>query len=222
MNKAWQNHTYPLVMASTVQFAALTLLAMLVYPGGTLVDPASEGYSFLTNFFSDLGLLTSYNGAPNLMASVLFVTTLALAGGGLVYFFMIFPAYFQGERYGRWLSLAGSLFGVVSGLAYVGVAFTPADLFIDAHVTFVRTAFMAFLGAVICYAPAILLHPRYPRWYAAVLLAFAALLAVYLWLLFFGPSEIRIQATGQKLIVYAAIGVIFIQAYGAHQFAQEL
>lgn len=226
MQPPWQKHTFPLVMVSSCQFVLLTLIAMFFYTGGTLADPTVERYSFSTNFFSDLGILTSYNGETNLIASILFFIALALAGLGLVYFFVIFPTHFQEDRYGRFLSIFGSVFGVIAGLSYVGVAGTPADHFLAAHVTFVQTAFSTFLVPVICYTAAIFLHPDYPNQYGGIFLAFAALLAVYLWLLFGGPdldteNGVLIQAIGQKIIVYAAIITIFLQAYGAHRFTAK-
>lgn len=226
MNATWQKHTFPLVMTSTLQFIVLTIIAMLVYPGGTLTDPTTERYSFFTNFFSDLGTLTSYNGSSNLAANVLFATALTGAGLGLIYFFAVFPMYFQENRYGRFLSLLGSVCGVITGLGYIGVAFTPADQFIYFHILFVQIAFSAFLGAAIFYTATIFTHPDYPNQYAIVYILFAVLLAVYLWLIFFGPDAdtltgVQIQATGQKIIVYAAILTMFIQAYGAHQFGKR-
>ena len=116
---------------------------------------------------------------------------------------------------GRIPSLLGSIVGVLSGLFYIGIAFTPADLYLEWHGNFVLLAFSSFLLVVVLYTIAIFLNKGYPNRYAYVYLVFAVLLAVYLWLLFAGPNDIRIQATGQKVIVYAEIICMFIQAYGA-------
>lgn len=216
--------TYTLVMAACVQFVILTLVAMLFYPGGTLTDPTTSGYSFLNNFFSDLGLTASYSGAPNHISSALFITALTLAGLGLILFFMTFPDFFSVAPDTLIVSWLGTLFGVICGFSFIGVAFTPADRFFARHVDFVHLAFSAFLLVVLLYSIAIYRHPSFPRVYAGVLLLFAALLAAYLWLLFFGPSAaspqgILIQAVGQKVIVYATIGVMLIVANGARQQA---
>ena len=55
---------------------------------------------------------------------------------------------------------------------------------------------------------------------------FAALLVSHVQLLVVGPAydsheEIMVQAIGQKIIVYASVTSIFIQAYDAKQLAGE-
>lgn len=101
------------------------------------------------------------------------------------------------------------------------MAFTPADLYLVPHTLFVQLAFVSFFLAVLFYLPAVLLTPGYPKVYAWTYLAFALLLASDIWLLFFRPSlstsslGLSIHVTGQKVIVYAAILTMFIQAYGA-------
>lgn len=102
-----------------------------------------------------------------------------------------------------------------SGFSYIGIAFTPADLHLEWHGNFILLAFSSFLLVVILYTIAIFLNKDYPNRYAYVYLVFAVLLAAYLWLLFLGPNDIRVQATGQKVIVYAEIICMFIQAFGA-------
>lgn len=218
--------TYTVTMLACGQFVILTLVAMLFYPGGTLTDPSTSGYQFLHNFFSDLGLTVSYSGAPNPISSALFITALTLAGLGLILFFLTFPHFFTVSSGGLVLSWLGTLFGVICGFSFIGVAFTPADRFLVRHVDFVHIAFSAFLLVVLLYSVAIYRHPSFPKAYAGVLLLFAALLAAYLWLLFFGPSAATpqgmvIQAVGQKVIVYATIVVMLIVANGARQQAKR-
>lgn len=217
---------FRLVIFACAQFILLTFLAMLLYPGGNWTDPHTERYLFLRNFFSDLGLIVAHNGEPNWPAAALFVIALTGAGLGLIAFFLTAPRLFRHSRAALALSRLGSLFGVACGLSYIGVAFTPADRLMAAHVNFVYAAFTSFLVVVIFYGAAIMLHGRYPRRYAAAYALFAVLLAVYLWLLFFGPdirtdSGLVIQATGQKVIAYASVVVMLYQAYGAQQAARE-
>ena len=57
-------------------------------------------------------------------------------------------------------------------------------------------------------------------------MAFAVLLALYVLLLVVGPpydspEGIMVQAVGQKIIVYASVTSIFIQASGARQITDE-
>lgn len=211
-----------LAIAACVQFVVLTAVAMLVYPGGTVTDPEAQGYRFFQNFFSDLGRTQTPLGAPNTAAAILFFVALTLAGLGLALFFVILPRLFAQRRPARVASWLGSTAGVISGLAYVGIACTPANVALAAHGMFVQVAFMAFLVAVLFYIPAILLRPDYPKRYAVGMTVFALLLAAYVWLLFSGPRPgsaqgLVIQATGQKVIVYAAIVTTFFEAEGARR-----
>lgn len=222
--KRWQTAAYTAAIFSGLQFVLLTALAMTFYPGGTLTDPATVGYLFFRNFFSDLGVTVAYSGEPNWVSAVLFITALTLAGLGVTLFFVAMPALFTRSRLTTFLAWSSALAGVVCGLSYVGIAWTPANLAMGAHVNFVYSAFISFLVAVIFYTAAIFLQPHYPNRYAAAFIIFAALLAGYIWLLFNGPSAasangIVIQATGQKLIVYSAILSMTVQGIGARRVA---
>jgi hypothetical protein len=144
----------------------------------------------------------------------------------LVLFFIAFRQFFTGSRWGRVLSGLGSAFGVFSGICFVGVGFTPANVFLGAHQRFVLWAFQAFPLAAILYAAALFREPAYPKRYAWAFLGFAALLALYVVLLMAGPGRdsregLVIQVVGQKIIVYASLLTIFIQAHGAKRSAQS-
>lgn len=211
---------YQFVIYASIQFVVLTIIAMFIYPGGTGSDPSLDSYDFFRNFFSSLGLTVAPDGEQNWAAAILFFIALSVAGLGLVIYFIAEPQFFRRTRLLGALSILGSLFGVFCGVCFIGVAFTPANLLAEAHGWFVINAFRTFLLAVLFYIPAILLHGSYPKRYAFVYLLFALLLAGYIWLLFNGPGfdspqgEI-VQATGQKIIVYASIIAMLIQGYGS-------
>jgi hypothetical membrane protein len=221
-NRSWREHAFNFAIFACVQFFVLTLLAMLVYPGGTIADPSAPRYSFFHNFFSDLGRTHAPAGQPNTASCLLFTVALTLAGAGLILFFVASLGFFRERLAARLLSWLGCLFGVASGIGFVGAAFAPADRNLAIHGWFVLLAFQAFLPAVLAFAGAILLTRGYPRRYALVNLAFAALLAGYVVLLRAGPSftsanGLVVQAAGQKTIVYAALVTTFIQAWGARR-----
>jgi hypothetical protein len=212
--KSWRQSVFLITMVGCIQFVLLTIIAMLFYPGGTHDDPTTPGYLFFRNFFSDLGLTVLPSGESNTISFLLFTLTLTLAGLAIILFFLSSPALFK-HTPGRIPSLLGSFIGVFSGLFYIGIAFTPANLYSEWHGNFVLLAFSSFLLVVIFYTIAIFLNEDYPNHYAYAYLVFAVLLGAYLWLLFAGPNDLRVQATGQKAIVYAEIICMFIQSYGA-------
>ena len=220
--KSWRSSVFKVTQIACGQFVVVTFLAMLLYAGGTAADNSAPRYQFFNNFFSDLGLTIAHSGESNTISAILFFLTLTFAGLGVVAFFVAAPYLFGTTAVGKWLARFGSVFGIITGLSYVGVAFTPANLFLDAHRNFVLAAFSAFLVVVIAYVIAIFVTQSYPNVYAFVYMAFAVLLAIYLWLIFNGPGfetarGITIQATGQKIIVYAAIICMFIQSIGANR-----
>jgi hypothetical protein len=216
----WRKTAFQIVITGCITFVVATVIAMLTYAGGTRNDPASIGYSFFTNFFSDLGRTVAYSGAPNMISTLLFSGALIFAGAGLALFFVAFTQFFTHTRWTRILSIIGSVFGVGAGICFIGIAFTPTDLASSLHGRFVLWAFGLFPLAVICYIPVILKRDEYPNIYAFSFIAFAVLLILYFALLQLGPRTttpdgLMIQATGQKIIVYASIVSIFFQAWGA-------
>jgi hypothetical protein len=218
----YRRHLFTVVVVGCILFIALTTIAMFFYPGGTATDATTRGYSFFENFFSDLGRTESRTGEANTVAAVLFLVALTLAGSGLGLFFAAFPQFFWQMWPGRVLSILGSLFGLGAAISFVGVAFTPANLSVGAHGQFVIWAFRLFPLAVLCYTPAMFLEKGFPRRYAWYFLGFLALLVGYYQLLMNGPGfgtyeGLVIQAVGQKVIVYASIVSILIQALGARK-----
>lgn len=213
-------------MSACLLFPLLTTAAMLFYPGGTREDPTTQGYRFFDQFFSELGLTRSYAGEPQTASFILFTAALSLAGAALVVYYCLAPTLFWNRNMLKVFSVLGSMFGILSGLSYIGVAFTPADIYLAPHALFVQLAFVTFFIAVLFYAAAIFMQPRFPNAYGWVNLSFGLLLGIYVWLLFFGPgtatrSGLIIQVTGQKLIAYAAVTCMFIVAYGSQKFLQQ-
>lgn len=216
----WQGQLLRLVIVVAVIFFVFTAVAMLIYPGGTYFNPAASRYVFFENFFSDLGRTIAHDGQINMPAAALFFLSLFLAGVGLILFFVVMPGIVRGPFINKVLSRLGSAAGIVAGLSFIGVAFTPADLYPAEHGDFVLRAFQSFLLAILFYIPVIFLDPAYPNKYGFVFIAFAAILGGYVWLLFWGPDlttieGLVIQVAGQKLVVYAAIASVLIQAHGA-------
>lgn len=208
-------------------FIVLTTLAMLFYPGGTITDPTTQGYRFGENFFSELGFITANNGEPNPIAAVLFFIALNLAGASLILFFFTFWRFFQVPAGLRLVTGFATLVGTLSGLCFMGVAFTPADVLRGAHIFFVTWAFRLFPLAVAIYAGAILAHPTYPRRGGWLFVGFTACLVGYVLLMELGPSAGEsawgqmVQVAGQKIIVYCSIACVMLQAWWAQGTTNE-
>ncbi len=203
-------------------FVVLTAIAMFFYPGGTVVDVNTVGYSFVDNFFSDLGRTQSRAGQPNPIAATLFLIALTSGGVALIVFFLCLTRLFQRAMLDRILSWLGTLAGILAGLGFIGVALTPANVNGPLHNQLVFAAFEAVTVAAILYLIVMLRDRSFPNHLAMVFGVFAILLVLYLGLLFFGPSTktpegLRIQVVGQKVIAYASIISVLIQSLGVRR-----
>jgi uncharacterized membrane protein YfcA len=112
------------------------------------------------------------------------------------------------------LSVVGSACGVLSGIAYIGVALAPANLFIDAHMTFIYAASVSSFLTAVLYASAILLTEGYANFFAFVFMAFALIMGAFMGLWVAGPEGLAVRATGQKIAVYAQTTCMLLQAFG--------
>ncbi len=215
--------TFEFVLLASLSFVFLTALAMALYPGGTQANPQSHGYSFLVNFFSDLGRTRAHNGASNTFSAPLFALALTLAGLALAAFFAAFAGLFWTNLLSRIGAALGAALGILAGASFIGVALTPADVNNPLHGFFVLQAFRSFFLAVLPFSFLILSHRRYSKLGAYVFMAFALFLAAYIALISVGPSPrspggLMIQVTGQKLIVYASVACVGVQAILARRF----
>lgn len=222
MNYRWI-HSWS--VAAGILFVILTIVSMLTYPGGRIGHPESVGYSFWQNFFSDLGRARTFTGGSKLMSYSSFAFAVVCAGITGILYFATFPEFFRNTRAFRLVQF-GSLAGVVSSYCFVGIALAPWDLYLLIHLACVYIAFSSLLLATLCFIPAILKSEVLPRRYAYIYAGFALILGGYLCILFFGPratdTGLMIQATAQKVVVYANVICMVIQAYGMLRSTEHL
>ncbi|MEZ4401194.1 MAG: DUF998 domain-containing protein [Kofleriaceae bacterium] len=128
-----------LLVYATLQFVALTAIAMWLYPR----------YRFTGQFFSELGAARTWRGEPNRAAAALFALALASLGLALIGFASAWPTYAFARRRSRAVGVASQVCGTVAGLAFVGVAATPIDRALDAHNALVAVGFAALFGFVV-------------------------------------------------------------------------
>lgn len=220
----WHRHIYrnifAIVAGVCALFIALTTTAMLLYPGGTLPVRFTHGYLFFLNTFSDLGQMRTQSGATNYPSMVLFTISMATVGIGLSAFFVVFARFFASRSTTLWarrVSLLATLVGIAAGICFIGVGATPHDLLYVPHQMFTQWAFRLLLAALVLEIVAFRLTRGIPVALLRVNVAFVIILFGYLLLMFAGPAPVNligdeIHAVGQKLIVYTAIGTIFVQA----------
>lgn len=209
-------------------FVVLTALAMAFYPGGTSLDARSAGYHFWLNFFSDLGRTMARNGAPNSTAAPLFKIALIAAGAALAIFHLALARALWRTSPQRALLadcaiLALAACGVAAGFCFAQVAIYTADLAPYQHGFYVLWAFRFFLLASLFSGAIVAKRPAFPRALVWLVVAFSVLLFAYLLLIWRGPAPdteigLAIQATSQKIVVYAAILCVGAQAWTMRNF----
>jgi len=116
--------------------------------------------------------------------------------------------------------------GVFTGVIFLIVIFLPWDLYYEPHVIFNSIGSLALIFVVVLFALATYLNEDYPNRYFLVYLIYTIIVVIYLIVMFTGPSftsaeGLRIQATWQKILLFAGIITILIQGYGAWKLEQS-
>ena len=203
-------------------FVVATGAAMFDYPGGTHLDPGTEGYDFFDNTFSELGRIEGYLGQEKRLSFVLFLAAMVVAGVALVAFFAVEASDAKAAGGGRIATKSAVVLGAVTGMGFAGIGLTPTDVIPRIHYFFVYAAFSAYVPATVALfaawrtaAPADDSRRRIRlRTYGA----FFVVLAVYLVFISVSataePRTVHLLLTsGQKIIVYVALGVVaFVSA----------
>jgi hypothetical protein len=211
------NRLFTAALIGCVMFLILTATAMFLYSGGTIQYPHPQHYLFFENPFSDLGRTKAFDGESNRPCMVCFVTAMVFAGIGLGSFFVGFAKSVRQSRPSRICSRGSAGLGLLSALCFVGVACTPWDLYMNLHMQFVLCAFRSLLLASILCVIAIFIEDRRDFRLMLPFLLFIMLLIAYIFVLTRGMSggplgDPRIQATGQKIIVYSSIVMVIVQS----------
>jgi hypothetical protein len=213
-------------LLSSIAFFALSSLAMYYYPGGTIHDRSAEGYQFWLNYFSDLGRTRSWNGSPNGISNLLFKSSLFLVSCSLIAFFLILPGIFR-SRTSKAIAVFAAILGIISALCYIGIANNPLDVNYYAHTIYVRIGFISFLMMSFLFMLSIWSDPDYANGYALMLLLFCVILFIQVGIMLLGPRSwvspmaLRLQATAQKIVVYAEMICMMVQAMGVLQYLNK-
>lgn len=214
-----------LVMLSAVLFIILTGLAMFFYPGGAKFDRGSLNFSFVNNFFSDLGATTTYSGKQNTVSNILFITALGGMGIVLIYFSKIWRAVSTDSHEFKFAGFLSKFFLIACGISFVGIAFTPWDKFFAYHLFFVKCAFLCLLFWTIIMSGLELRNPKL-KYLVFLNLIYLFCLSYYVYKMFSSPdpgneADLEFQSISGKIIIYLSIINLFIQASGLKHFLRS-
>ena len=209
---------------ATAIFILLQIVGMIVYPGGTLHDVSTEGYSFTNNFFSDMGTYAARNGDPNYLSMIIFAFSLTIVGITFSFYYLVLPNVLGEDRINYILAIIGTVFAIGGSICMIGTGLTPSDIVHDPHVFFANNIFHCFLITAFVYTIVIfrseILKKRYSIGYGLFFISIFA----YVGILQYGPpatageSELVFQVVSQKMIVGVFCFSVLHQTFG---FAQS-
>lgn len=203
-------------VATTAIASAAGLAAMFLYPGGTALDHGTTHYELTRNFLSDLGMTVAHDGQPNRAGAVLFVIAMAaLVLGGIGSLVPLMRSLARVPAARGWMR-AAALCAAAAGVSFAGVAMTPENRAMAAHVAFTQWgwAFVALLPILLGggAARAGAGHER------VAFLAFTtgAILTAYRATMIFGPeccatdAGLRFHVVAQKCAVVVVLAALLL------------
>ena len=205
---------------SIALFVILNILSMVFYPGGNIHEPEQIGYVFTRNFFSDLGTTLSYSGAHNTVSCILFNTSLCICGFTFIVLFYKVKNLFKLKA----LSNLATFFGIMGGVSFIGVAFTPADLLLDPHILFAHGIFRSLLIASILFTILIFKTKDFDNKYGYGFIVFGVMVLAYVLVSELGPNPrsnptaLLIQVISQKIIAFWLLLSIYIYSVGLGKY----
>ena len=209
---------------ATAIFILLQIVGMIAYPGGTLHDVSTEGYSFTNNFFSDMGTYAARNGDPNYLSMIIFAFSLTIVGITFSFYYLVLPNVLGEDRINYILAIIGTVFAIGGSICMIGTGLTPSDIVHGPHVFFANNIFHCFLITAFVYTIVIfrseILKKRYSIGYGLFFISIFA----YVGILQYGPpatageSELVFQVVSQKMIVGVFCFSVLHQTFG---FAQS-
>jgi len=181
----------------------MTFGIMLFYP---------EGYDFLNNSFSSLGLTVTRGYATPINHAV-FAITCTLAGGASVPFWLSLRTVFTESTPQKVISWIGTILGLVAAPFLAALAIFAGDVYPVEHGWSTILFFILFALAITVYSFGILLNKEYDNKYALVGFVVAIIDIVYIF--FIGTAWM------QKIAVYSMVLYSAFQGYRLRQFFVE-
>ena len=180
-----------------IQFVIITFAIMIPYP---------EGYSFLENSFSSLGLSVT-RGYPTPLNWLFFAIATTLAGGLSMPFWISIRTVLTETTSEKALSGLGTILGLIAGPCLAGVGIFAGNLFPELHGLSTILFFLLFSSAIVVYSIAILINKEYEPVYALIGIIVAIICYSYILVPGFGNNAM------QKLAVYALVLYSVFQGY---------
>jgi len=198
--------------------AALTGIAVLLYPGGTFLRPARPGYSFFQNSLSDLGRTVAWNGQANRGSLLYLAASLILVLAGCACFTALIRVYSL-SACARGLTRVAGAFLLLAAAGLTGAALSPQDRQAALHGRFTLLAVAAFPVATALLGLATARDNRFRHRVAICWFALTCIeviwTSVMLSVLPTNDLQLAIPVTLQKLVAIALVGTLVLQSWEA-------
>ena len=216
-------------------FVILNIIAMFAY--------GKPPYLLHDNYLSGLGVMYIQHGTygtafPNYISMIVWGFAMVMGGITISLFYNSLPKGFCKEINLGALPIYARHIGLVAGFFFLSIGLTPADQMQGLHVFFANNAFRILLLLSIIHTVIIFRADMMPNRYAIGYMAFCVLLAAYVYLLTFGPSDTAIgksytertewdtfihsvHVISQKLIAVTFIGSVVHQSIGMRKIYEK-
>ena len=198
-------------------FVILNFISMLTYPGGTIIEPDTKGYSFFYNFLSNLGESTAKNGEDNIVSAYLFNSSMLILAISYILFYVSYlriQLKFNRNKILNFFSLSTIIISLVS-FVLVSV-FSAYNSTFDIHVFFVKVAFRLLL--IHCFIQLFIIYKsKLSKGMLVSSSIFWFILLVFIIVMEYGPNpfldnrSLLIQVSSQKMIVISILLYFFVQ-----------
>jgi hypothetical protein len=189
---------------------------MVLYAGGSQIDPNVGGYSISGNTLSDIGRMVAINGEPNLPAAIYFFLGTGVYGLSLLLFVILFYHNFHLRGQGKIAALCGLVFGIVAAMGTLVYTFAPTDTMELVHIIGVYFAYLGTFLFTLLYGIATLKNPELLKVKMSVAIVFIGFAFLYLGSLIVYmlgisiPISMYMQKLGRGLMLLALISISVI------------
>ncbi len=214
-----------IMIGASILFIVFIGISMTLYPGGNIVDRSSIHYNFSLNYFSDLGQTSTQSGKQNTASDVLFIIAMGISGLVLIYFSRIWRAMDIDIHERMFLGVISKIFLIICGLCFIGMAFTPWNLYFENHVLFFKTAMTCIFGWTLM---TLILQMKNEKIKSLIILNSFLLIVIgaYDYVLLTGSDfgtnrNVEFNAVAQKIVMLLFIFNMMFQSIGIHGFLRR-
>ena len=221
-----QKNIFIFLTLSSFLWIILMGLSIHYYPGGSFGDSTTEGFSFLYNAISDLGRFTAVNGESNSVSRVLSIIAINLVCISIALYFSIIWRFFRKKKVTKWLSIFGSISGVICSISYFALAYAAADTIYPIHKKLLTIFPIFFFISVLLYIIVFFIEKEFPKInaysFVALMLAVTALtITVIIGYVQGGELDKTGRRAGNTLFNFIQIFVYGLQGIGAYIYIKR-